>query len=164
MKNKNIIFSIVLSLLGYMIFLSYGYQEAKWKGTIEKMDGITIVKNPKEPMYGGNVCIIEEDLKIGESVGDENYMFSQIGFLDVDNDENIYVADTKEMRVKVFDKNGKFLRVFGKEGQGPDEISRIRNIQITAKNELIVNDTRNRKNPIFFSGRKISRVKRYWQA
>lgn len=128
-----------------MVFFSYSHQEAKWKGKIEEEDGVKVIKNPKEPMYGENVCVVEEDLKIGEAVMDENYMFSQISFLDVDNDENIYVADTKEMHVKVFDKNGKFLRVFGKEGQGPDEIGGIRNIQITAKNELIVFDPRNRK-------------------
>lgn len=143
MKVKIIVFAIVLFVSS--VFFSYGRQETKWKGKIEKVDGVTVVKNPKKPIYGEDICVVEEDLKIGEAVGDENYMFSQISFLAVYNDENIYVADTKEMHIKVFDKKGQFLRVIGKMGQGPDEIARIRNIQITSKNELLVNDTRNRK-------------------
>ena len=145
MKNKNKVVLIVLFLSVSIMLASFGEQKAEWKGTIEKVNGVTVVKNPKEPMYGNEVFSIEEDLKIGEAVGDENYMFSRIRNLAVDKNENIYVADDKEMHVKVFDENGKFLRVFGKEGQGPGEFGRIRNIQITAKNELMINDSRDRR-------------------
>lgn len=145
MKCRIKVVPIVLFLSVFILLVSYGGQKAEWKGTIEEVDGIKVIKNPKEPIYGKEVFFIEEDLKIGEVEGDENYMFIQIRYLAVDNDENIYVADVKEMHVKVFDKNGKFLRVIGKAGQGPGEIGRIGNIQITVKNELMVNDGRNRR-------------------
>lgn len=125
--------------------ISFGGQKAAWKGKIEKEDGVIVVRNPKRPMYGDEIFSVEEDLKIGVVEGDENYMFSHIRNFVVDENENIYVADMKETKIKVFDKNGKFLRVFGKTGEGPGEIGRIYGIQITTKNELLVNDGRNRK-------------------
>ncbi len=145
MKNKATIFSIVLFLSASILFASYGGQKAEWKGKIEKENGVIVVKNPKKPMYEDEIFSVEEDLKIGAVEGDENYMFSQIRNFVIDEDENIYVADRKETKIKVFEKNGKFLRVFGNAGEGPGEIGRIYSIQINAKNELLVNDGRNRK-------------------
>jgi len=145
MKNRSKVISIIIFLSAFIMLISFGEQKAEWKGKIEVENGIKVIKNPKGPMYRDEAFSLEEDLKIGEAVGDENYMFSQIRHLAVDKSENIYVSDTKEMHIKVFDKNGKFLRVFGKAGQGPGEIGRITNIQLTAKNELLVNDGRNRK-------------------
>jgi len=42
--------------------------------------------------------------------------------IQVDDEEDIIVMDGKEKCIKVFDKNGKHLRTFGKSGQGPGEI------------------------------------------
>jgi len=96
-------------------------------------------------MYGNEIFSIEEDLKIGVVEGDENYMFNIITFLAVDDEENIYVADVGEDHVKVFDVNGEFLRVVGRAGQGPGEFGRIMDVQINAKNELMVIDGGHRK-------------------
>jgi hypothetical protein len=145
MRTKTILLLAICVLFSFLIAESKNNQTVKWKGKIEKKDGIIIVKNPKKPLYGKEIFSIEEELKIGEAEGDENYMFSQIRNIAIDKNENIYVADYKETNVKVFDKNGEFLRVFGKEGQGPGEIGRISSIQITAKNELLINDSRNRR-------------------
>jgi hypothetical protein len=131
MKNKTKVVSIVLYLSIFIMAISFGGQKVEWKGKIELKDGVKVVKNPKKPMYGDEIFAIEEDLKIGEVDGNEKYMFSEIRNLAIDKNENIYVADIKENIIKVFDKNGKFLRMFGQEGQGPGEIGRIYSIQIT---------------------------------
>ncbi len=91
-----------------------------------------------------------EDLAIGEAEGPEEYMFSRLRSIAVDKEGNIYAADDKEVIIKEFDKNGKFLRKISREGQGPGEIGRPARIQITADNELLVADGRNRK-ILFFS-------------
>jgi hypothetical protein len=61
MKNKTIV--IIIALFGsvVMLLVSCGKQSNGWKGTIEEVDGITVVKNPREPMYGNEVFSIEED-------------------------------------------------------------------------------------------------------
>jgi hypothetical protein len=145
MKNKNIVIPIALFGSVVMLLVSCGEQSKGWKGIIEEVDGITVVKNPREPMYGKEVFSIEEDLKIGEIEGDENYMFNVIVYLAVDNEGNIYVADFGEKHIKAFDANGEFLRVLGRAGQGPGEFGAIRDIHINAKNELMVTDLRHRE-------------------
>ncbi len=145
MKNKINFLSIALFCSVIMLLVFCGGQSKGWKGTIEELDGITVVKNPREPMYGNEVFSIEEDLKIGEVEGDENYMFNVIIYLAVDDEGNIYVADSGEKHIKVFDANGEFIRVFGRAGQGPGEFGRIWDIHINAKNELMVIDGRHRK-------------------
>ncbi len=132
--------SIILFFSASIMLVSCQKQKAEWKGTIEEVDGVTIVKNPKEPMYGENICIIEEELSIGEAEGQEEYMFSMIRGIEVDDEENIYVVDYKRKHIRKFDKNGGFLRMIGREGQGPGEFQQIQNIQITPVNELMVHD------------------------
>jgi hypothetical protein len=44
-------------LIAFLVFSFFccSSQKTEWKGTIEEMDGVTVIKNPKEPMYGGKV-------------------------------------------------------------------------------------------------------------
>ena len=61
MKNKTIVIPIALFCSVIMLLVSCGEQNKGWKGTIEEVDGITVVKNPREPMHGNEVLSIEED-------------------------------------------------------------------------------------------------------
>ena len=56
---------IILLLPVFIILASCGQQKTEWQGTIEEGDGVTVVKNPKEPMYTGDVLSLEEDLVLG---------------------------------------------------------------------------------------------------
>ena len=123
MKANIKVFSIALFLSFFMMLVSCGKQEAEWKGTIEEVDGVTVVKNPKEPMYEKDVFSLEEELSIGEAEGEEEYMFSEMGQIAVDKNERIYVRDRREQHIKVFDKDGKYLMTIGRKGQGPGELS-----------------------------------------
>lgn len=46
----------------------------QWKGTIEKEDGVKVIKNPNEPLFREITFDLEEDLSIGNEE-DENYIF-----------------------------------------------------------------------------------------
>ena len=140
MKNKTKLISIVLSISALVMLVSCQQQKAEWKGSIEQVDGVTVVKNPKKPMYGEDFCIIEEELSIGEVEGREEYMFSRAWYIAVDNEERIYVMDQGGSQVKVFDKNGTFLRSIGKRGQGPGELQNPNEIFLTDNNQLVFED------------------------
>lgn len=142
MKSKTKILSIVLFLSVLIMFVSCQKQKSKWKGTIEEVDGVTVVKNPKEPMYSENVVSLKEELSVGEAEGREEYMFSQIENIAVDDEEHIYVLDAKEFHIKVFDKDGEYLKTFGKKGQGPGEFNFPSGVFITPQNEIMVADRR----------------------
>lgn len=78
METKAKLVSIVLLLSFLIMTLSCSQQKTEWKGTIQADDGLTIVKNPKESLYGEDVITSEEDLTLGEVEGREEYKSSQI--------------------------------------------------------------------------------------
>ena len=55
MKNSSFVF-----ILFFMCFIGIaycsppleGFQQTKWKGTVDEVNGIAVIKNPKEPFYG----------------------------------------------------------------------------------------------------------------
>jgi len=150
MKSKIKVISIVLFLSVLMMLVSCQKQKAQWKGTIEEVDGVTVVKNPKKPIYSKDVLSLEEELSIGEVEGREEYMFSGIRSIAVDDRERIYILDYKEAHIKVYDEKGMYIRTIGRKGQGPGEFGLPRNLIITKKNEIMVEDTGNRA-LIFFT-------------
>ena len=77
-----------------MIVLSCGQQKTNWQGTIEEVDGVTVVKNPIEPMYGEDALELDEDLSIGEAEGREEYMFSGLRQFTVDDNGQELLLDS----------------------------------------------------------------------
>jgi len=49
---------------------------------------------------------LEEELSIGEKEGKEEYIFSYITDIGVDEEERIYIIDSKESHIKVFNRMG----------------------------------------------------------
>lgn len=140
MTSRSKVVSISLFLSVFIMLISCQKQKAEWKGSIEEEKGVTVVKNPKEPIYSEGVFILEEELSMGEAEGREEYLFNLIISIAVDDEERIYVADRKESHVKLFNENGKYLRTIGKKGQGPGEMQMPIYVQISSQNELIVHD------------------------
>lgn len=136
--KKHLLFILILGF--FFQFTSCQQENTKWKGTIEDKDGVIIVKNPKEPIYGEDIFSLTEDLSIGRAEGQEEYMFLGISSIDVDEKENIYVADSVSAHIRVFDRHGQYIRTIGRKGQGPGEMQMPYYVQITSKNELLVQD------------------------
>lgn len=141
MKIKVKLFLAILVLFSIVIAESTEKQKTKWKGKIEKEKEIIVVKNPKKPVYNKDVFNLKEELSIGGAEGKDEYIFFQIRYISVSEDEKIYILDSKEAHVKVFDKNGKYLKTIGRPGQGPGELNRPSTISVS-QNELMVHETR----------------------
>lgn len=125
-------------------------QKDKWKGSIEEVDGVAVVKNPKKPIYSNEIVFFNEELSIGMSEGPEEYILNYILSFAADDEGNIFILNMKPFRVKVYDKEGKYIRSIGREGQGPGEFQFPGNIQFTEQKELMVCDLR-RGVILFFS-------------
>jgi len=146
MKKHSLIFIIFICIF---LSSSYSQQKAEWKGKIEYEDGVKVIKNPKRPMYSNYVFHMEEDLSIGEETGKEEYMFSRISGISVDREERIYVLDYSEANIKVFNKNGDYLKTIGRKGQGPGEMTSPFAICITNRNEIVIQDLNNHQISFF---------------
>ncbi len=124
------------------------FPPAEDKIVIKIENGIPVFYNPKKPVPPAGSprsLSLQPDLTIGEDDTDPNSMFSRLRSIQIDDQDNIYALDTKETKVKVFDKNGKFLRAFGKTGQGPGEIDRPYRMEMTRDNRLVIADMGNNK-------------------
>lgn len=58
----------------------------------------------------------------------------------IDEEGNLYVCDTLNDRIEIFDADGKFVRTFGKAGDGPGYFARPKGVAIDGDNHIWVSD------------------------
>ncbi|MDH5386375.1 MAG: 6-bladed beta-propeller [Candidatus Aminicenantes bacterium] len=93
---------------------------------------------------------LTEDLSIGVESGDERFMFADIGSVSLDSEENIYILDWKDSKIKKFDKDGNFLQSLEvKRGEGPREASYITGMAVTPKGKIFALDRNTGKILVF---------------
>jgi hypothetical protein len=92
-------------------------------------------------LEAGQEYSLKEDLSIGIDIGDENLMFGRISDVSLDAGQNIYVLDSKNVQIKKFDPEGRFLQVkqIGR-GQGPHEITQPSTLAITPNGKIFLLD------------------------
>ena len=120
-----------------VLFLS-GTQ-TKWKGTKKIINGVVHMHNPKKGLWKNKKKIVfEEVLSIGAE-GDEDYLLADPLNVTTDNNHNIYISDRQDYCIKVYDKQGRFVRRIGQKGQGPGEFMQLEyGIDISPDNKLMV--------------------------
>jgi hypothetical protein len=91
-----------------------------WAGTETQEAGVTQVMNPAAPMTAPAEVQPEELWRIGGFDDDE--IFGVITSLIQDQDSgDIYMLDSQLNEIKVYGKDGEWLRNIGREGEGPGE-------------------------------------------
>ncbi len=142
MKSKTKYFIIGIVCLSFLFISASGDQKSRWKGTIEQEDGVKVIKNPEEPLYGEIEFELELDLSIGGEEFDENHNFIRISDVEVDEEGNIYVFDSRQYRIQKYDRDGKYLKTIGRQGEGPGEFQRASQVTLSARGKLYVDDFR----------------------
>jgi hypothetical protein len=122
MKDKKGPILIMGLLLPFFLTAAMASGQAKWKGTVVKEGDVTVVKNPKEPLYKTPVLELTEDLSLGGPEAQGDAALEQVRQFVVDDAGTIYVLELRAAQVKVFDASGRYLRTIGRKGQGPGEL------------------------------------------
>jgi hypothetical protein len=99
----------------FMVFLVLGFLCIYGSANAEK--------SLKEIYQTGKVRFVPE-ITIDESALPEDVFFLGYGDIVVDDAGSVYVLDSKARHIKKFDAAGKFLKLIGREGQGPGEFTR----------------------------------------
>ena len=149
-KVKLILILIIFFLFVVSCTKTKVTEKAEWKGEIEDENGVKVVKNPAEPVYGEILLDLEEDLSIGRE-DDDNYVFYQVRNIDVDDQGNIYVLEGGNCRLQKFDLTGQYLQTIGKRGQGPGEFESPSRFFLDKENNIYISERRKRKIHMFNS-------------
>ena len=67
----------------------------------------------------------------------------------VDKEGNVFVTDTLNNRIEIFDADGKFIRTFGKNGDGPGQFARPKGIAIDRDGHIWVVDAVQQRVQVF---------------
>ncbi|MQY61218.1 6-bladed beta-propeller [bacterium] len=144
-------FKVILAMLFIVLIMTISFRDkkTKWKGAIEEEYGLTVVKNPKKPIHDDAVFSLKEDLALGEKERKEKNMFYRLADMDADSSGNIYVLDSEDVNIKVYDQKGRFSKVISRKGQGPGQLSNPIDIYIDYKDLIYVCDSGNNRISIF---------------
>jgi len=148
MKTRILSITAITFLL-LILFNACGEQKAHGERIVEDENGVTVVKNPSEPLNPELNIIFEEEITIGVEEGDENYMFGNQIFLNTDDDGNIYVIDQNRRTVRKYDSDGNFLQSIGRPGQGPGEFQYMSVVRFTSEGNIYLNDLKTQRLSFF---------------
>ncbi len=95
--------------------------------TVEVPDGVRVIEYAGTPLdeRNGEPIRMLRDLEIGRGTDDPDYSFYRPYGLAVDDDGRMYVGDSGTSQMVVHDADGRFIRRFGRQGQGPGEFGDI---------------------------------------
>ena len=130
-----------LGLVLVLALVSCGRKDSGWQGSIETIDGVRVVKNPGEPVYGDFIFELKEDLSLGGNPELDDYYFPKRISMAADDRGNIYVLDIGNFRVQKYDPAGRFVTGFGRRGQGPGEFQFPSYLGLDAEGNPWVNDS-----------------------
>lgn len=95
---------------------------------------------------------LERDLVLGVSDQPEEQAFGSIMASAVAEDGSIFIVDGTNKQVSVFDRNGNFVRRFGRSGRGPGEFEHPYRIRVTGTEVYVYDRSLHRINVYDRSG------------
>ena len=131
-------------LLILILIVSCEQNKSGWQGTIEVVDGVTVVTNPNQGMWDTDeepkVRLVQEKTIGMLDEGPDEYLFVYISDVTVNSKGDIYIADRQLNEIRKFDKDGKYLLTLGRAGQGPGEFQSVVRISVNDRDELLAFD------------------------
>jgi len=155
--------TVFLFSLIFVVFDISAYSTPKGIKDKTQDSDVEVVSNPKEPVPEPGQrkrIVLVEELTIGESEGDENYMFGEIVEVIADEEGCFYVTDWDRKRIQKFSPEGEYLLSIGRKGQGPGEFGNIWSPTLDKEGNLYVTDIVNMKVAFFERDGKFLKSKR----
>lgn len=161
---SRVLFTVIPIFSVFILLNSCGQKESEWQGTIEELDGVTVVNNPREGIwYLGEQTGVEliKMGQIGTLDGPEESLFVYISDTAVDSKGDIYISDRQLNEIRKFNKEGEHLLTLGRPGQGPGEFQSVTHLAIDQKDALVAFDGRMGRISIFSAnGEHLTTTKR----
>jgi hypothetical protein len=104
--------------------------------------GDTVVVRTISGSVGFAEYALERELRIGVIDGPDEYTFGNVSVRDVDRDGNIYAYDSQIPLLRKYDREGRFVATFGREGGGPGEYRGVSGLAVAPDGTLKLWDRR----------------------
>lgn len=121
-----------------------GQDEDRHSFRVYEQDGVLIAETAGGPKYEGELFEYEKVVEIRSDTTNQEAILWRTSSFIIDDENQIFVADSNNHRIAVFDFTGKYQRSIGREGDGPGEFrypSMIRYIngklQIPTRNQRV---------------------------
>lgn len=86
-----------------------------------------------------------EELRIGTLDGDERYIFGRVSHVEVTSDGSHWIVDGQGPRVRIYDRDGRYVRDVYRTGAGPGEINGVMGISRTPAGQVAIWDLPNHR-------------------
>jgi len=83
--------------------------------------------NGPQPVHGVQTMQLEEMWRVGGESDEENF-FGLVTWAEAGDDGLVYVLDTQLCQVNVYDREGNLVRILFRQGEGPGEVQRPRDL------------------------------------
>jgi len=88
-----------------------------------------------------NKFVMVPTTQIGlEDSDDMNYIFSNVRAVATNSHGDVYITNTSDHTIRVFDKNGSFIRKLGGKGRGPGEFMELTSISLDVDDRVVAVD------------------------
>ena len=108
----------------------------------EIVDGIKTIMNPDFPRDGQIKYKMADVITLGGEEGPEEGMLFYPYKIRVDTQNNIYVLDIQDKKIKIYDDKGNWVHNIGGRGQGPGEFMAIGDFDVSHDCRIFVSDLR----------------------
>jgi len=140
---------LLLLFFGVGFFCCKKSPKAEYPVITEVIDNVQVVTNPNYPRDGIIQDILEEELSIGLETGPEEYMLNRPFDVKAADDGTIFVLDWGDVCIKVYDKEGTYLRTIGQRGQGPGDFGFLLYMALSSDGRIFIMNSVNRRVTIY---------------
>jgi hypothetical protein len=134
-----------LVLLLFLFSSCNTIEEPEIPDHIQGLDNLIIITNEETPVHRIHFT---KEVEFGVSV---DPLIGGLGSFTVDEDNRVYLGDTQQQRIYIFDSNGQYKEFLGKQGRGPGEFQHAGYLKIVDQLLFAFDPLQFRIN-VFFTG------------
>lgn len=109
---------------------------------VDTVGDTIVVRTERGSVWGPRVGL-EPVLHIGALDGSEEYTFGRVAGVSLAADRSLLVLDQQALAVRMYDREGRHLRSFGRSGGGPGELAQPTGLAVLPDGRVLVSDPRN---------------------
>jgi hypothetical protein len=150
-KQSSMPQSVIVAWAGLALACAGADRAPEWPGTVDTLaNGALLVRNTGDGAWTAETAwSLRETCRIGGAEAEGPYQFGQIVGMATDAAGRVYILDRQAQDVRVFTRDGEFVRTIGRPGQGPGEFRQANGLTFDPDGRLWVVDPGNSRYSAF---------------